>query len=155
MSRLFGLEELCGRVLVRDAELIDPEDYRLARGEHHAEDEFTAGVFAGSKFDRTALIAGSLRFEVVVEAESNTDLDQAARVLLPALELARLGHLPIGGSKWRGAGWVRWAIEPMTLGPVGATPNAENPAGAAPLGTRWEALRTTLSGPAPSEETRA
>ena len=47
-------------------------------------------------------------------------------MLVPALELARLGHLPIGGGKWRGAGWIPWHIEKIELARAGPLVKAEN-----------------------------
>ena len=114
IAGLFGTEELCGRILVRDARLHGAE-YELARVEHHAQDEFTGGVYAGSKFDRNVLLHGPLRFEIAVEAPSRPELDALLQPLIPTLELARLGQVPIGGSKWRGAGWVPWQIGPLSL----------------------------------------
>lgn len=108
LTRHFGSEELCGRVLVSDAFLTDPDSFQLAQTEHHAEDEFTAGVFGSGKFDKQVLLKGTLEFRIVLEATSRDELQTLAQRLAPALELARLGHLPIGGGKWRGAGWVPW-----------------------------------------------
>lgn len=116
VTKLFGIEELDGHLLVRDAALADPARYKLCRVEHHAEDEFTAGVFATSKFDRTVLLDGTLELELVIEAPSEAELNLHASVLRPALELARLGHVPIGGGKWRGAGWTKWQPGTVTIG---------------------------------------
>ncbi len=35
--------------------------------------------------------------------------------LAGALELARLGGVPIGGKKWRGAGWIPWCFGRIQL----------------------------------------
>ncbi len=69
VTALFGAEELGGRILVRDAGLARSE-FRLVRAEHHAEDEFTGGVYGGSKFDANALVEGRLAFEMIIEAPS-------------------------------------------------------------------------------------
>lgn len=120
ITELFGTEELCGRVLVSDAELTGPH-FRVARVEHHAEDEFSAGVYGTSKFDRNVLSEGPMRFRIVLEAPNPGVLQSMARKLLPTLELARLGHMPLGGGKWRGAGWVSWTVGPLELSRAGGT----------------------------------
>lgn len=114
VSAVFGTKELCGRVLVRDAHSVDA-DFQIVRTEHHAEDEFTAGVFGDSKFDRNVLLYGPLEFEIVVEAPSLPKLEELVQPLIGALEMARLGYVPVGGGKWRGAGWVPWEIGRMQL----------------------------------------
>ncbi|MFM9966014.1 MAG: RAMP superfamily CRISPR-associated protein [Planctomycetaceae bacterium] len=113
LTKHFGSEELCGRVLVSDALLTNPNDFQLAQTEHHAEDEFTGGVYGSGKFDKQVLLTGQLQFRIVLEAATLDELQTLAQRLAPALELARLGHLPIGGGKWRGAGWVPWKFGSM------------------------------------------
>jgi CRISPR/Cas system CSM-associated protein Csm3 (group 7 of RAMP superfamily) len=141
MTSLFGAEELCGRVLVSDAYLTR-ERFRMARVEHHAEDEFTAGVYGTGKFDCNVLIEGPMSLRIVLEAPSLMALEQMARRLLPALELARLGHLPIGGGKWRGAGWGPWIFGLATLARVGSEQPVpeDDPSQEAPLPVRFDRL---------------
>jgi hypothetical protein len=69
-------------------------------------------------------------------------LEQMARRLLPALELARLGHLPIGGGKWRGAGWGPWIFGLATLARVGSEQPVpeDDPSQEAPLPVRFDRL---------------
>jgi len=122
IARLFGLEELGARLLIRDARLADSTNFQLALFQHHAEDEFTAGVFGSSKFDRTAVIAGSFHVRLVIEAQSKDELQDHIRTLLPALQLAGLGHLPIGGAKWRGLGWVPWTFTEACVQRAGDAP---------------------------------
>lgn len=119
LTSLFGAEELCGRLLVRDAELRNG-GFTLLQTEHHAEDEFTAGVYATSKFDRHILAAGTLAFELLLEAKDSTELKAMVNQLVPALEMARLGHVPVGGGKWRGAGWVPWRLEKLCWSRAGS-----------------------------------
>jgi len=126
VTSLFGAEELCGRLLVRDAELTDG-GFTLFQTEHHAEDEFTAGVYGTSKFDRHVLAAGTLAFELLLEAEDSAELKAMASQLVPALEMARLGHLPVGGGKWRGAGWVPWRVEKLHWSRAGSRQVREQP----------------------------
>ncbi len=114
VTAMFGAEELGGRILVQDGALAG-RDFKIARLEHHAEDEFTAGVYGGGKFDCNVLLAGAMSFRIVLEAPSLEDLQAMVQPLAPALELARLGQLPLGGGKWRGAGWLPWTFGPMEL----------------------------------------
>ncbi len=118
VTALFGAEEVCGRILVRDAELVG-SNFTVVRAEHHAEDEFTAGVYGGAKFNRDVLVAGRMRFQIVLEAPTREALGSMVRLLGPAFELARLGFLPIGGGKWRGAGWLPWTLESIELSRAG------------------------------------
>ena len=117
ITKVFGAEELGGRILVRDAALavsdggITPH-YVIARLEHHAEDEFTAGVYGGGKFDCDVLLEGRMDFQIVLEAPSLEDLQAMVQRVAPALELARPRQLPLGGGKWRGAGGCLGASGP-------------------------------------------
>ncbi len=120
VTQAFGIEELCARVLVSDARLVsEGAAFTFARAEHHAEDEFMASVYGTGKFDRDLLLQGPMEFRIVLEASSAEELRSMAQTLAPALELARLGHLPLGGGKWRGAGWVPWEIGLMELARAG------------------------------------
>ncbi|MGM0488874.1 MAG: RAMP superfamily CRISPR-associated protein [Planctomycetota bacterium] len=118
VAQLFGVEELAGRILIRDALLVG-RDFQLARVDHHAEDEFTAGVYGHGKFDRNVLLSGPLEFRIVVEGPSRDELKQSLQPLLPVLDLAAWGHVPIGGGKWRGAGWLKWNIDEIQLRRIG------------------------------------
>lgn len=147
LTQYFGSEELAGRVLVSDAQLVDGKEFKLAQTEHHAEDEFTAGVYGSSKFDRQVLLSGPMTFRVLLEAPTLTELKKIAGRVLPALELARLGHVPIGGGKWRGAGWTPWQIESMRLTHASQATTTESSADPAPepLDFRWTQLLTAAS----------
>ncbi|MCR4412725.1 MAG: RAMP superfamily CRISPR-associated protein [Thermoguttaceae bacterium] len=148
VTQVFGLEELCARGLVSDAALASKDyAFTLARAEHHAEDEFTAGVYGSGKFDSDLLLQGPMQFRIVAEAPTLEELRSMAETLAPALELARLGHLPIGGGKWRGAGWVPWQIGPMELARIGdRAGRAEDPAQAVLDRSLVDRLRALLSG---------
>ena len=125
LTRWFGAEELAAQVLVSDARVTG--GFELVRLEHHAEDEFTAGVYRTAKFDREVLTRGRLEFKLVVELEPEErsgqslaqGLESARRALAPALHLARAGHLPVGGGKWRGTGWIPWSVKEVALERVG------------------------------------
>jgi CRISPR/Cas system CSM-associated protein Csm3 (group 7 of RAMP superfamily) len=110
LAGVFGLEELSSRLLVSDANLANNGDdgFRIARVEHHSEDEFAGGVFAEGKFDSNVLLRGQLAFSLVVEGPDLSALKREVNKLLPALSMAELGHVPIGAGKWRGAGWLPW-----------------------------------------------
>jgi hypothetical protein len=60
------------------------------------------------------------------------------------LELAALGYVPIGGGKWRGAGWLKWEICDIQLRRAGdetpSQPQSPDPA-ASPsqrINSLWE-----------------
>lgn len=97
------------RLLVSDAHL-DGDGWHYGVMQMHAEDEFTAGVFASGKFDRLAVMQGNFAFEMVIEAPP----DEAVAADAAIAEITELlsgadGHgLPLGGSQWRGHGWVHW-----------------------------------------------
>lgn len=135
VGQLFGLESQAGRLLVRDAALVEPDgkdahknrvsEFELALLQHHAEDEFTAGVYSTAKFDRTVVTKGTFGVRLIIEAKKSEDLRSHVETLKPALRLAELGHLPIGGGKWRGLGWGRWRFKSVKLCRAGETGEAE------------------------------
>jgi len=98
-------------LLVSDAELVD-ENWQAAWFQLHAEDEFTAGAYGSSKFDRLALIGAKFSGCLVLET-STADLPQLQPLLEKLQELAEHGDIAIGGSQWRGHGWVSWHFEPL------------------------------------------
>lgn len=119
VSPLFGLVEESGRLLVRDARLTDEKNVDLAWLQHHAEDEFVGSVFGSGKFDRTALMGGTFDVELVLEAEDSAELKRLLATLLPALRLAELGYVALGGGKWRGHGWLPWKFIKIEQGLAG------------------------------------
>jgi CRISPR/Cas system CSM-associated protein Csm3 (group 7 of RAMP superfamily) len=149
IERLFGTLKRSARLLVRDAHLVAPAEWTAAWLQHHAEDEFTQGVFESSKFDRVALVKGTFETTLVIEADPEEKSASAAvlseavdgdentacwreksasaavlsEALEPALQLARLGHLPLGAGRWRGLGWARWTVRSRTE-PAGAGADA-------------------------------
>lgn len=118
VSQLFGLVGHSGRLLVRDA-FLKGDTYQLACLQHHAEDEFTAGVYGSSKFDRTAVLEGKFGLKLAIEAETKKDLLEHLEAIAPVLVLAELGHVPLGGGKWRGHGWLPWLFENVRCGQAG------------------------------------
>lgn len=167
---LFGSEFIGSRLLVRDAKLVSEADGEnpgrastdvlVAIIQHHAEDEFTAGPFASSKFDSTCLLRGRFECRLVVEIPPDPALGptQLAGLgpLASALSRAELGHLPIGGLKWRGAGWIRWTFRRLAIEAAGgATPLAVDDADPRETGgpgrvvARLRALFERLGSPTP------
>jgi len=113
ITQLFGSLSQSGRLSLGDARLVvknkkAKDSYRVIKLDHVAIDEFTGGVFGSGKFDRDVLIDGSFQFQLTLEASSVHELIHDWRTLLPAFQLALLGYVPIGGSKFRGSGWVPW-----------------------------------------------
>ncbi|HIQ20960.1 MAG TPA: hypothetical protein EYH34_06965, partial [Planctomycetes bacterium] len=128
VSQLFGLTKRSARLLVRDGLLVrsassdDPASplFQLALFQHHAEDEFAGGAYGAGKFDRTAVIVGTFEVRLVIEAQAREELMGHLKTLTPALQLAELGHLPIGGAKWRGFGWLPWRFTRVELWRAGS-----------------------------------
>lgn len=108
---LFGTLESSSAILVRDAYLEEPDAWTAAWIQHHAEDEFSGGVYGAGKFDRTMLLSGIFSWKVVVETDDDNLLKLVNKYLPPFQRLAKAGHFPIGGAKWRSAGWPIWTID--------------------------------------------
>ncbi|MGH6815724.1 MAG: RAMP superfamily CRISPR-associated protein, partial [Hyphomicrobiaceae bacterium] len=116
-GEIFGTIEQSARLLVRDAEVLD-DGWQAVRMQHHAEDEFAAGPYGSAKFDATVLLEASFGWRMVLEGNNEIELAEwkaAVKSLLgddaDLTGLGTLGHLPVGGLKWRGAGWGRWCVE--------------------------------------------
>jgi len=125
VSQLFGLALRSGRLLVGDAGL-EGDAFRLVCLQHHAEDEFTAGVYGSGKFDRTAVLEGKFRVRLVIEAATNVELLKHLETLRSALTLAELGFVALGGGKWRGHGWLKWTFDTVAVGQAGSNLEAMN-----------------------------
>lgn len=111
LEKLFGCFSHSARLLFRDAYLCSPEeDWKAAWVQHHAEDEFTAGVYEGSKFDRIVLLKGTFSWKAVIEGEDRDEVNKYWEDLKPVLRAALSGHVPVGGGVWRGVGWPKWEI---------------------------------------------
>ncbi len=123
IAQVFGLGTQSGRLLIRDALLLNSDDrgnpWHIAWFHHHAEDEFAGGVWGHGKFDRVALLEGQLGTQLVLEACSQEELQQMFATLRPALRLAELGYCALGGGKWRGHGWIRWQLTRAALTQAG------------------------------------
>jgi len=98
----------------------------LALIQHHAEDEFTAGVYGSSKFDRIFLTAGRFPVRLIIEscpAEGRAQIKKYLECLLPVLRLAAIGHLDLGGACFRGAGWISWEDISLSIAEMGNSPS--------------------------------
>lgn len=108
-ASVFGWLDQDSALLAGDA--VAGADHRLALLMMHAEDEFTAGVHASSLHNRTCVMSGTFRFAMVLEAPCAASLKDHLGRLLPALEAAGEGRVPVGGANWRGHGWIPWKLE--------------------------------------------
>jgi hypothetical protein len=118
VEALFGYMTRGARLLVADAGL-EGDDWQAALLQHHAEDEFSGGVFASSKFDRIVLIEGAFRWRIVVETDDRVAAEKARKALEPLLIQGMQGHLPVGGGRWRGVGWPTWTVERCSVSRLG------------------------------------
>ncbi len=119
VEQLFGGMSRSASLLVRDAYL-SKDEWGAAWIQHHAEDEFSAGVFESSKFDRVALINSDFEFEMVIEGEQEETVKEWAQLLEPVLKLGEKSHLPLGGGQWRGSGWPSWRVTNRCLSKAGS-----------------------------------
>lgn len=106
---LFGSLDQNAALLVRDAHV--EGDWRGAWLQQHAEDEFSAGAYSSAKFDRMAVLKGSFRWRLIVQAASTAALEHRVAVLKKALNYAEQGFMGLGSQQWRGLGWCRWEVE--------------------------------------------
>ena len=120
---LFGTTEKSAALLVCDAHLEPFTDWHAACVYHHAENEFTGGVYASSLHSRAVLTSAQFRWRMVLEYRQEPEIDRAVGKYLSAvLKLGRVGHLPMGGAKWRVAGWPRWHVDKILWGTAGEDP---------------------------------
>lgn len=119
VEQIFGTIKNGAALLVRDAYLLSPARWTAAWVQHHAEDEFSGGVYGTNKFDRVALIEGIFEWKIVIEAETKEACTAHWESLKPVFKLAECGHLPVGGGQWRGFGWPRWEVTREGLGIAG------------------------------------
>jgi len=123
LLELFGSLEHDSALLVSDAAADSSVEPELYVQELHAEDEFTQGAYASSKFNRPCLLSGRFNFQVAVRAPLHARGDargsqiahfekrlQAVLDAVNALGASRL--LPIGGGVWRGHGSIELLLRP-------------------------------------------
>jgi hypothetical protein len=74
----------------------------------HAEDEFSAGSYGSAKRDAVRLLQGTFPVRIVVEGATPEEVELLVKLVDRQVALGKLGHLPIGGHKTRGAGAGHW-----------------------------------------------
>jgi CRISPR/Cas system CSM-associated protein Csm3 (group 7 of RAMP superfamily) len=111
-GRLFGTVANSSRVLIRDGRA--GPGWAAARLHMHAEDEFSAGSYESAKRDSVRLLRGEFPMRIVVEGPDAQSVTATADEIDRLVDLGKLGHLPVGGHKTRGAGWGRWRAAPWT-----------------------------------------
>jgi CRISPR/Cas system CSM-associated protein Csm3 (group 7 of RAMP superfamily) len=121
INRLFGYVDKDGKnakdgaLIIQDAYLADDNDYKMMIIENHAEDEFTQGVYGSGKFNKAIMVKGEFEFKMRIEVyKKDKDIDKTLKeyieLLRKALRLANIGHLDLGGSVYKGSGWVKWSF---------------------------------------------
>lgn len=105
-GRLFGTVNKSSRVLIRDGHAEGA--WLAARMHMHAEDELSAGSYGSAKRDAVRILRGTFPMQIVIEGPDEKTVTELMQRVDPLVALGRLGHLPIGGHKTRGAGWCRW-----------------------------------------------
>lgn len=120
-ARIFGALHFDGPLIVRDAHLVDGSEWLTAVMQHHAEDEFTAGPFASSKFERPAILEGRFALRMLLEAPTFDEVVEMRTALDSTLLRARHGHVSLGGA-WRGHGWPVWRVLSDRESTYGAPP---------------------------------
>ena len=111
VEELFGSTRTGAALLIRDAYLDDPDQWRGAWLQQHAGDEFTAGVYGTDKFDTLALLQARFHWKMVIEAPDGETARRLYSQLEEVLGLATEGQLAVGSQQWRGLGWARWTME--------------------------------------------
>ena len=116
-------DQLSSRFFVWES-LVDgasTQDWLIVRSEHHAEDEFRCGTFASAKYNRDTMLKGKFKFTFQLESPAESELIDKLELLRPAMLLAKLGFIGLGGCK-AVAGYTPWkfvkdsAIAVDTLG---------------------------------------
>ncbi len=113
VAKLFGNLKKSAALLISDAYLVN-DDWQAVWLQHHAEDEFSAGVYESSKFDRVALVNAEFAWRFVIEVQDEKDAEEYLQLLMPIFEYGEQGFLPVGGGQWRGLGWVKWVVDVST-----------------------------------------
>jgi CRISPR/Cas system CSM-associated protein Csm3 (group 7 of RAMP superfamily) len=108
-GQVFGTVARSSRVLIRDGRA--EEGWAAARLHMHAEDEFSAGSYGSAKRDAVRVLRGTFPVRIVVEGPDADSVRPLTQEIDRLVALGKLGHLPIGGHKTRGAGWGRWRAE--------------------------------------------
>ncbi len=118
-GRTFGTVAKSSRVLIRDGRA--EAEWAAARLHMHAEDEFSAGSYGSAKRDAIRLLRGVFSIRIVIEGPDAKAVKPLCTEIDQLLALGKLGHLPVGGHKTRGAGWGRWQGDPWVSDDVTKT----------------------------------
>lgn len=105
-GELFGMVEQSSALLIRDATA--QGDWSAARLHMHAEDEFSAGSYGTAKRDAVRLLQGTFAVRFVIEGGEKSEVERKQKDLDRLIALGKIGHLPIGGHKTKGAGFGQW-----------------------------------------------
>ena len=103
---LFGTVEQSSALVIRDATA--QGDWSAARLHMHAEDEFSAGSYGTAKRDAVRLLSGKFAVRFVIEGGEKSEVERKQKDLDRLIALGKIGHLPIGGHKTKGAGFGQW-----------------------------------------------
>ncbi len=109
LDTLFGTLENSARLLISDVHISDA-NWQALLLKMHAEDEFSGGVYASALFDRLVLSQACFTGKLLIEAKQE-DMQLLEKSIQPALELAKLGFLGLGGQSARGMGHLKWDIQ--------------------------------------------
>jgi CRISPR/Cas system CSM-associated protein Csm3 (group 7 of RAMP superfamily) len=116
-DKLFGVLKSGSRLLIRDGLAVG--DLKPVELERHAEDEFAASTYKNAKYTVEAVLQGAFASRIVVEAQSDAELRSALEQVRGPLQLAELGHLPMGGDAFAGNGWPTWRFHGLRVGRFG------------------------------------
>lgn len=105
-GELFGTVEQSSALLIRDATA--QGDWSAARLHMHAEDEFSAGSYGTAMRDAVRLLQGTFAVRFVIEGGEKSEVERKQKDLDRLIALGKIGHLPIGGHKTKGAGFGQW-----------------------------------------------
>lgn len=121
-GRLFGTTSCSSRVLIRDAPARG--GWSAARLHMHAEDEFAGGSYGSAKRDAVRILSGDFPARILVEGGNRDEVEGLTKQLDDVLVVGAQGHLPVGGHKTRGAGWLKWDLGPWDALDVTGQPPA-------------------------------
>ena len=119
MISLFGKLGKGSRILVRDAYLKEPYEWKGAFVHGHAEDEFAQSTYKTNKFTKLLLVQAKFEWKMLIEIPPDENGDQIADKLRYFKALAESGHLPVGSGKWQGLGWPTWEISSIVKARAG------------------------------------
>ncbi len=108
-AEIFGTVAQSSSILICDGHA--DKNWVAALLHMHAEDEFSAGSYGSAKRDAVRLLRGTFPLRIVVEGKDSKAVEPTTKKIDTLVALGKLGHLPIGGHKTRGAGWGRWQPE--------------------------------------------